>query len=213
MTLDVLAATPRPYVLTPEVADEHRIYRRLRLTLPGRFMRANRSEYACQVQDLSVGGLSILTEAEVAADAVIGERIVVYIDRLGGVEGHVVRTGPDHIAIAIQATQNKREKLAAQLTYIINEAELDDVEARREERFPLRSRAAVLTFADGATMTCLILDVSLSGASIALDSMPEIGSEVWLGRLRGRIVRHHEEGVGIQFMESLDLSTLMAYFG
>ena len=213
MTLELLAPPKQPSVLTPDVAEEHRLYRRLRLTLPGRFMRANKQEFGCQILDISVGGASLLTDADAASKVEAGERIIAYIDKLGGLEGHVVRVAPEGFAFAINATQNKREKLASQLTYLANEKELADVEARRDERFPLGNRTAILNVVDGTSFPCLILDVSLSGASIALADPPEIGTEVWLGRLRGRIIRHHEEGAGLQFMESLDLSTLMAYFG
>ncbi len=176
-------------------------------------MRANQQEFGCQVEDISAGGAALLTDADVASKVEAGERIIAYIDKLGGLEGHVVRVAPEGFAFAFAATSNKREKLAAQLTFLANEKELAEVEARADERFPLGNRTATLNIADGTSRPCLILDVSLSGASIALTDPPEIGTEVWLGRLRGRIVRHHEEGAGLQFMEGLDLSTLMAYFG
>lgn len=213
MTLDIPAPLQRVTEPEPGFNSDQRTSGRVDIVLSARFMRANRQEYGAQVTDISVGGAAFLMDPEVAAGIVPGEHVIAYIDRLGGLEGTVVRIGPEMVAVNFTISQNKREKLAGQLTFLANEAELADLEARRDERFPLKKRAALLATADGVTRPCLILDVSLSGAAIALASPPEIGTEVWLGRLRGRVVRHHEEGAGLQFMEPLDLSTLMAYFG
>jgi hypothetical protein len=48
---------------------------------------------------------------------------------------------------------------------------------------------------------CRIIDVSLSGAGIALPQAlrPEIGAVVTLGKITGRVVRHLEEGFAIEF--------------
>lgn len=211
MTPDIsIAARPPVFV---DAVDEHRLHRRFRLLLSGRFMRENKDEHACRVNDISVGGVSLKVEGIVASEIRPGEKIIAYIDKLGGLEGQVVRVTPEGFSISINATQHKREKLASQLTFLVNEQDLKAVESRRDERFAIGNRSANLTVTDGVYVPCIILDVSYSGASIACTARPEIGSEVWIGRLRGRVVRHHEEGIGIQFMENLDLSTLMAYFG
>ena len=38
-----------------------RKHRRLPLSLPGRFMRADRSEYTCQLKNVSVGAAAVIT--------------------------------------------------------------------------------------------------------------------------------------------------------
>jgi PilZ domain len=109
-------------------------------------------------------------------------------------------------------TVGLREKLAAQITWLLNETDIVGASARRHDRIPVGNRSAMLTIADGVVVPCLILDVSLSGASIALPVKPDIETEVKLGRLRAVVVRHHTEGVGLQFMEILDAATMRAYF-
>lgn len=197
----------------PEAIDEHRLHRRFKIAISGRFMRENKDEHACRVEDISVGGVSVRVDGLLTDEMRVGEKVIAYFEKVGGLEGSVTRVWTEGFAFSINATQHKREKLAAQLTYLLNENELKAVEARRDERFPIGNRSASLNVADGVYIPCIILDVSYSGASVACTARPDIGTEVWLGRLRGRIVRHHEEGVGIQFMDTLDLSTLMAYFG
>jgi hypothetical protein len=195
------------------LGDEHRSYRRFEIKLGGRFMRESKEEYSCRVRDISIAGVSLLVDGSVADDMRVGEKVIAYIDRLGGVEGQVVRTTADGFAFRITSTQHRREKLAAQITLLLNEPDLKEFEGRRHERFAIGKRDALLAVSEGVQLPCYILDISISGASIALSAQPEVGTEVWLGRLRARVVRHHEEGIGIQFMETLDVSTIQAYFG
>jgi hypothetical protein len=42
--------------------------------------------------------------------------------------------------------------------------------------------------------------MSLSGAALATSLRPPLGSPIKLGRLGARIVRHFEDGIGIEFM-------------
>ena len=54
----------------------------------------------------------------------VGERVVAYFDHIGGIEGVVVRVFDGGFAFSIAATKHKREKLAAQLTWLANRSEL-----------------------------------------------------------------------------------------
>ncbi|HUW73493.1 MAG TPA: PilZ domain-containing protein, partial [Methyloceanibacter sp.] len=60
---------------------------------------------------------------------------------------------------------------------------------------------------------CRVIDVSLSGASVATRVKPPLESVVVLGRLRGRVVRHHDQGIGIQFAKIQDPDSLARTFG
>ena len=97
-------------------ADERRRFQRVRVNLLGRYMLADRREYPCQVQDMSPGGMALV--APVAGKA--GERVVAYVDHLGRLEGTIVRVYPNGFAMTIAATSRKRDKLAAQLTWLAN---------------------------------------------------------------------------------------------
>lgn len=196
-----------------EDENEHRLHRRFVVPLAGRFMRPNKQEFACKVKDVSVGGASLTLPHAVPTDLNPGEKIIAYIGPLGGLEGTVIRVWHDGFAFKYSATAHKREKLAAQLTFLMNEKDMTGAAARRHERLRIAHRDATLTLREGGFMPCLILDVSLSGASIACKIRPDVGEEVWLSRLRGRVVRHHAEGIGIQFMEVLNAQDMQAHFG
>jgi hypothetical protein len=44
-----------------------------------------------------------------------------------------------------------------------------------------------------------VLDISQSGAAIATDERPEIGTLITIGKTPGRVVRHLENGFAIEF--------------
>ena len=172
-------------------------------------MRASKQEYPCKLNDLSVGGAAMMSPVPVYT----GERIIAYFDQIGGIEGTVVRTFEGGFAIRIIATQHKREKLAAQMTWLINRGDMVAIEERRHDRAAVTAKVSTLKLADGITTECRILDVSLSGASIATEARPPIGAEVIFGKLRCRVMRHHDAGIGVQFLDIQDPEALRRYFG
>lgn len=208
MTITTVPFARRPAGNLSDVAADRRRHVRFPVTLLGRFMRANKQEYPCKLIDISVGGASIAAPVAVTE----GERIVAYFDHLGGLEGHVNRLFDGGFAFAIAATQHKREKLAAQITWLVNRHELDPAEARRHERVPLADKTSQLKLAEGIVIQVRVLDISLSGASLATEARPPFGAEVMLGKLRGRVVRYHDHGIGIQFLDIQDPEALRKHF-
>ena len=55
--------------------------------------------------------------------------------------------------------------------------------------------------ADGHHVKCDVLDVSLDGVSLRTKSRPAVGEIVNLGRSWGKVIRHHEDGVAVQFVQ------------
>ena len=191
------------------IAPDRRRHKRVGLTLVGRFMRENKEDFPCRLIDISAGGAAVACQVALPK----GERIVAYFDHLGGLEGEVVREFEGGFAFRIHASRHKREKLAAQLTWLINRSELGEADGRRHERIAPANRGFTLQLAEGIIARCRVLDVSISGASILTPARPEIGAEVMLGTLRARVMRHHQQGIGVQFVEILDAAELRARFG
>jgi c-di-GMP-binding flagellar brake protein YcgR len=195
--------------LDPRIVPDRRRYKRFAIALLGRFMRANKQEFPCRLNDISVGGAAIMAPVEVE----LGERIVAYFDEIGGIEGHVARQFEGGFAISLKCTQHKREKLSAQITWLVNKDELGGSSARRHKRLDVTNKSSTLKLADGSSVSCTVLDVSLSGASIATGQRPPIGSEVHFGKLRCRVMRYHDRGIGVQFLDIPDPEALRRYFG
>jgi hypothetical protein len=209
MALQIDTTATLPASVSARIEPDRRRHRRVTLTLLGRFMRATKQEYPCKLIDISVGGAALMSPVPVED----GETIVVYLDQLGGLEGVVTRQFPGGFALKLFATQHRREKLAAQITWLLNRHELDPTEARRHERLVPRNPASGLTLADGTTLTCHVIDVSISGASIASDLRPDLGTEVCLGKMRCRVVRWHDQGFAVMFLDIQQPTALRRYFG
>lgn len=77
-------------------------------------------------------------------------------------------------------------------------AELGD-ERRRAEDGELGQGTTVVLLGSGEEFDCRVLDLSLSGAAIQIDARPAIGERVRVGRTEGRVVRHTNEGIAVEF--------------
>lgn len=201
----------RSHGLLTRVAPDRRRHKRIPVELLGRFMRESKQEHPCKLIDISAGGAAIKPMATMAL--AVGERVVAFFDHVGGIEGAVVREFEGGFALKLAATQHKREKLAATLTWLANRSELDGAEERRHERIVPNGGRQQLQLAEGISIECQVLDISVSGASIGTPSRPAIGTEVTLGKLRARVVRHHAQGFGVQFIEAQNQVTLRRHFG
>jgi len=178
------------------MANDQRMFQRVSVGLHGRMLSASREEVDCVIADMSPGDAQI----EAAAHVNVGDRIIAYIDHIGRIEGEVLSLGAKgRFVISINATERKREKLAAQLTWIANKHELGLPEDRRHERMAPRNNRSEIVLDDGRSYPCRIIDLSLSGAAIEISVRPALGTAVQLGNMRGRIVRHFQEGVAIEF--------------
>jgi hypothetical protein len=177
------------------LSQERRRFQRVKVDLLGRYMLPDRREFPCQVVNMSPGGMALI--APVGGQ--VGERVIAYVDHLGRLEGKIARTFENGFAMTIAATTRKRDKLAAQLTWLANRNILGLPEDRRHGRFVPRNPIARLILPNGLNVSCRILDVSQSGAGIATDQRPPIGALVTLGKVQGRVVRHLEDGFAIEF--------------
>lgn len=187
---------------------ERRTFQRVRIKIYGRFMLEDRTEHPCQVVDMSPGNVAL--RAERVGEP--GEKVIAYIDHIGRIEGVITRTLPDGFAMTVIASDRKRDKLAAQLTWLANKHELDLPEDRRHERVAPRNPMSVLKLGDGRQYQCRIIDLSLSGAAVEIDVKPALGVQVTLGTMRGQVVRHFDDGIAIEFAMVQRHETLDAEF-
>lgn len=174
---------------------DRRTHQRVKVDLLGRFMLANRREYPCQLINMSPGGAALIAPTQ----GEVGERIIAYIDHIGRVEGEISRVFDGGLAMTINATLRKRDKLASQLTWLANRHELNLPEDRRHDRALPQNPFSHIKLPDGREYRCKVIDMSLSGAALALNVKPAIGAPVTLGVMKGRVVRHFEDGIAIEF--------------
>ena len=188
-----------PQRLSAPSSEERRRFQRVKVHLLGRYMLADRREFPCQVINMSPGGLALLAPGI----GNVGERVVAYLDHIGRIEGKITRLLDNGFAMTVGATPRKRDKLAAQLTWLANRQILNLPEDRRHDRIVPRNPMAILKIEeDGRQLPVRIMDLSLSGAALASEIRPAVGSAVTLGRVQARVVRHLEEGFAVEFVHA-----------
>jgi hypothetical protein len=190
-------AVPLTKTRSLPLAEERRRHQRVKVNLLGRYMLADRREYPCQVVNMSPGGIALV--APVIGEP--GERVIAYVDHLGRLEGKIARSLDNGFAMTIEATLRKRDKLAAQLTWLANRHILNLPEDRRHGRFIPRKAMARMILPNGNNVTCRVIDLSESGAAISIspELRPVVGTMVTIGKTQGRVVRHIDDGFAVEF--------------
>jgi PilZ domain len=182
--------------LVAKARAERRRYKRVPVSLSGRlFVPSESREAHCKISDMSPGGARVASEVIPPQ----GTPIVVYIDGFGRFEGTVARPEDGFFGIQFNCSQHKRERVAEQLTLYLNGGSLDESVLRRHDRAPTRGLAR-FTRANGDVVNCEVLDLSLSGVALQTAVRPPIGEFVLIGQMAGRVARHHETGIGIEFV-------------
>ncbi len=199
LTADSRSARPvRSYAQMPR-------FQRVRVSLLGRYMLTDRREFPCQVLEMSPGDAIVIAPVS----GVAGEKVIAYVDHLGRIEGDVTEVIDGGFKMDIGATQRKRDKMAAQLTWLANKDLLNLPEDRRHERVVPDNRHSTVVLDDGRRYNCKIIDISLSGAAIELAVRPAMGTPVTLGRMRARVVRHFADGVAVEFASAQEMLTVV----
>lgn len=188
--------------LGPEI--EARRYQRVRLSLLGRCMFLDRRECPCQLIEISPGDAVFISPF----CGCINQRVIAYIDEIGRLEGEIVEEVENGFRMTIIASPRKRDKLADVLTWLANRYVLSLSEDRRHLRRAPKRAEATMVLADGANHSCRVIDMSLSGAALSTSLRPPVGSTLKLGKLGARVVRHFEDGIGIEFMRLMSESAI-----
>jgi len=68
-------------------SEERRRHQRVRVNLQGRYILVDRSEFPCQVVNISPGGIALIAPVSGA----VGDRVIAYVDHLGRLEGKIAR--------------------------------------------------------------------------------------------------------------------------
>jgi len=191
------AITPPPTRLF-RVSPERRINPRVKFEVGGRIMLENRMEFGGTTIDGSVKALSISTDAKPR----IGERIVGYFDTIGRIEGSMERFIDGGLIIELANTLRKRDKLAAQLTWLANRDMLNLPEDRRHDRVIPRDPRVLVRLATQSEKEAVmgaLIDVSHGGAAVSVQGQFARGDEVMLGTTPARIVRAFDGGFAAEF--------------
>jgi len=176
-----------------DAALDRRRFRRVAVSLPGRYMLEDGSEHPCICTDISVGGVRL----SAAQAGPWGSRVIAYIDGVGRIEGFIVRRAPGWFALENRITLRKGERVQERIA-LIAESEPAEPDRRGFER-ESDPRQAYLTTRDGRRHVAEITDITREGAAVLTEAQPEIDERVWLGSRRARVVRQFPGGLALQF--------------
>jgi hypothetical protein len=109
----------------------------------------------------------------------------------------------DGTGIRFDCTERKQKRISDQLKLYVKEG-LTAVTSLRENERIKQVAIPSFTLPDGKVVPCEILDISLTGTSLKTEGRPPIDEVIQLGRMAGRVVRHHETGIGVRFLGETD---------
>ena len=181
--------------------------RSIDLRLGGRYSLANkrdaqgnRREFACRTTRVSPYQMMI----SVPVIGAVGERVISYFGEFGKLDGWVSQHVEGGFLIDLAVTKDKREQLAGKLSWLQKHRKDAVHDARAQERVIPENPHSTLIFADGSTLGCFVIDMSVTGAAVSADVQPALGSPLAIGRSVGRVIRHFREGFAVKFIQPVD---------
>jgi hypothetical protein len=176
---------------------EQRAFERIATALAGKlFVPAEEVTLDCEIVNLSGGGAGVRS----AEPPPLNTYVVLYIEGFGRFECVATRFVEGELGLKFVCKEAKRQRLLRDLAVYVNNGAAGVTRLRRHQRVNSVS-VGYFSRPSGETVACDVLDISLQGVSLRTGSRPPIGEIINLGRTWGRVIRHHPDGIAIQFLE------------
>lgn len=185
-TVDAAAAAP-----------EKRAYTRVPIALAGKvFFPATDTERDCIVTDISLGGATL----QCGFAPAIGTELVLYLAGFDRFSGTVVRSDAEEAGMRFNCSEAKRARTAEKIVlYLTGILPQNTTQVRRAERSAVPAPRR-FTRANGTVVDFEVRDISLTGASLKTPVHPPVGEIVMIGNTAGRVTRHFDEGIALEFV-------------
>jgi hypothetical protein len=154
--------------------------------------------FDCFVTNLSVGGAGLWCEKALPTDA----SLVLYIDGFGRFDAIVAHAENGEVGLKFSCQDAKRRRLEDDLIAFVQGGMKPVTRLRRSARAVANVPIGHFRREGGEAIPCEVHDISLRGAWLKTRHRPALGEVVHLGQTRGWVVRHSEDGIGVQFLES-----------
>jgi len=183
-----------------QTADQ-RSSERVQVRLAGKlFVPAEEMTLDCTIINLSVGGAGIHCPEPPPLDCFV----VLYIDSFGRFEGVTTRYVEGELGLRFVCKDAKRHRLEQDLAAFVADGMTGVTRLRRHRRDAAPIQIDYFTMGDGFEAACKLMDISLQGALLKTKARPAIGEIIQLGQTRAWVVRHHDEGIGVQFQQHFE---------
>ena len=181
-------------------SQEKRKYERVKLLLPGHLFDPQTDQSAkCMVLNLSAGGAAIQCSISFRP----GSLLILYIDGFGRFQGKPIVHQNGQLALQFIIGDAKRSRLIEMLQSFGLEGLAGVTRQRKHARVPSLASGSIIR-ENGEQLDCDVLDFSLDGVSLRTSVRPPIGEIVTLGRAQGRIMRHHADGIAVQYVKEIN---------
>jgi hypothetical protein len=132
----------------------------------------------------------------------VGDPITSYFGDFGKLNGLISEIVNGGFLLELDMPRAMREKLSDKLTWLEKKQKDPSIrDVREQARIIPVNPHSILTFADGTTRSCFVIDMSASGAAVSADIQPEIGMPLAVGACVGRVVRIFPNGFAVKFVE------------
>ena len=179
---------------------DRRRYPRLPIRLTARFLRANGEEHACDILNISAGGMFFETDAKVEA----GEKIVAYVEELQRFEGKVARLCEGGFGMEFQVGARKLQRTLSSLSWLANKHFGEDPDLLPQTA-DADDNAVIVTLDSGEQLRASVVELWLTGVRLKTPPVITLDSHVKVGKTQGRVVRTFRDGVSIEFDASSTL--------
>ncbi len=180
----------------PYRGPERRRDKRRTMTLTGRVLCANKGEaIRCTLIDISPGGAAVSCRHLLSS----GDVVVLYVDELGKFEGDVVDHTEQRLSIRFDQSERARKRAMEKIA-LFKHGRLKDVPAMQAVHYAYDPVMSRFSWSDGRTADCEILDISLTEASLRTDTRPRLNDIIHIGLSSARVIRHHADGIRIEFL-------------
>lgn len=172
--------------------------------IKSRALLPNGDEFLCLARNVTVRSADLLAKVRIE----IGQPMVLHLDEIGLLHATVTEVLGQGFVVSLTVAAHRRDRIAAQLAWYAGRASRR-TELRGAPRIvPLHRQIEVRL---GKTMVYdgTILNISMSGAAIALDAdeVPFVGARLRVGTRYAKVVRLIPEGIAVEFEEAFTPGT------
>ena len=176
--------------------DSGETSRNVARVLFGRFARADRSEHICSVRNVSIDGAEFMSTALPA----YGEALVAHLEHFGRIDSRAGSATGNGFMVQWDIHPDDRVPFLSKLTWLDDYYSGRNAESRQHNRRQLDNARSVVTLLDGRRFPCEIRDISMSGAGVTINRVPDVGAKLYLGKVLCEVMRHSDDGLGVRFL-------------
>ncbi len=174
--------------------DERRTWRRYKVPVAGKLFGIASSAVDCEVLDLSPGGARIQIAQRVPEGPA-----TLYIDRIGRIEAEIFHQQDGEVHLRFVCNEARRQAISEVLGQMLQGGVAKITRLRRQNRLPLSNFFLVCD--NGMIVPCDALNISQRGMSLRSNVKLPVGEIATVGQSRVRVVRHHDEGMAVEYIQ------------